>query len=81
MRATPVNIARKIRPGGYFMMMEPKGEFMVIWDRWLWYKRVSWIETETGIALRHDDIVALAQPIFKPLRITYFNRLSLFYPN
>ena len=66
------NVARMVRPGGHFMMMEPNDDFLLSVVRRIWYRRDRWFEADSEAALKHDEIAAQAAPYFTPERVTYF---------
>jgi ubiquinone/menaquinone biosynthesis C-methylase UbiE len=65
------NIARLVRPGGHFMMMEPSDHSFLSGIRRIWYKADRWFEADTEHALKHDELAAMAAPYFVPERIIY----------
>lgn len=69
--ATLENVARLVRPGGCFMMMEPNAEFFLSALRRFWYKHDKWFEADTEAALRHDEIARVAERYFMPERVLY----------
>lgn len=71
LKTTLTNIARIVRPGGHFMMMEPSDYSFLSGIRRFWYKTDKWFESDTEHALKHEDLVALAQPYFVPEKIIY----------
>lgn len=71
MPATLQNIARMVRPGGHFLMMEPNDQFFLSAVRRIWYKQDKWFEANTEAALKHDDLAALAAPYFVPERVSF----------
>lgn len=72
MDVTLRNIARLIRPGGHFLMMEPNEDFLLSAVRRIWYRRDRWFEADTEAALKHDEIAARASPWFVPVWVQYF---------
>lgn len=66
------NVARMIRPGGTFLMMEPNADFLLSGVRRFWYRRDRWFEADTEEALKHDELAALAHPYFVPEKVEYF---------
>lgn len=65
------NIARMIRPGGRFFMMEPNDEFFLSAVRRIWYRKDQWFEADSEAALKHKEIASLAAPYFVPRRVIY----------
>ncbi|MBP5855622.1 class I SAM-dependent methyltransferase [Marivibrio halodurans] len=70
--ATFRNVAQMVRPGGYFLMMEPNDDFILSVIRRVWYRRDRWFEADTEEALKHDEIASRAAPYFTPVRVEYF---------
>lgn len=65
------NIARMVRPGGRFLMVEPNDEMFLSAVRRLWYRRDRWFEADTESALKHDEIAKRAAPYFVPKRVIF----------
>jgi ubiquinone/menaquinone biosynthesis C-methylase UbiE len=65
------NVARMVRPGGQFLMMEPSDDFFLSAVRRFWYKKDRWFEADTEEALKHDELAAQAVPYFVPQRVCY----------
>ncbi|WP_404385132.1 class I SAM-dependent methyltransferase [Caenispirillum salinarum] len=66
------NVAKMVKPGGFFMMMEPNDDFLMSNVRRAWYRKDKWFEADTEEALRHDALLELGQPYFERHRLTYF---------
>ncbi|MBF0126086.1 MAG: class I SAM-dependent methyltransferase [Magnetococcales bacterium] len=58
------NIASLIRPGGYFLMMEPNSEYILEPLRKLWYRKDAFFEADTEEALSHDALNRLGASWF-----------------
>lgn len=71
LKTTLANVARMVRPGGHFMMMEPSDHSFLSGIRRLWYKADHWFESDTEHALKHDELAALAAPYFTPEKVVY----------
>jgi len=71
LKMTLKNVARIVRPGGHFMMMEPSDQFILSSVRRIWYKADHWFESDTEHALKHDELVAMAAPYFVPEKVLY----------
>lgn len=69
---TFANVARLVRPGGRFMMMEPNDDFLLSAVRRLWYRSDHWFDADTEAALKHDRIARSARPYFEPEKVVYF---------
>ncbi len=65
------NVARMIRPGGHFLMMEPSDDFFLSALRRVWYRKDKWFEADTERALKHDEIARMGAPYFVPERVRY----------
>ncbi|MDW6020957.1 class I SAM-dependent methyltransferase [Mesorhizobium sp. BAC0120] len=65
------NVARMLRPGGRFLMMEPSEDFFLSAVRRIWYKKDRWFEAETEAALVHDELSRQAAPYFVPERVLH----------
>lgn len=66
------NVARMVRPGGLFMMMEPNNDFLLSSVRRIWYRKDKWFEADSEEALKHDEILTRADPYFVCERLRYF---------
>jgi ubiquinone/menaquinone biosynthesis C-methylase UbiE len=71
LKTTLRNVARIVRPGGHFMMMEPSDHFFLSGVRRFWYKADRWFESDTERALKHDELVEMAAPYFHPEILLY----------
>jgi len=69
--ATLKNIARMLRPSGYFLMMEPSEDFFLSSVRRIWYSKDRWFEAETEAALKHEELARQASPYFVPERVLH----------
>lgn len=65
------NVARLIRPGGHFMMMEPSDDSFLSGIRRIWYRADRYFEADTEHALKHDALAAMARPYFVPEKVVY----------
>jgi ubiquinone/menaquinone biosynthesis C-methylase UbiE len=65
------NVARIVRPGGHFMMMEPSDDSFLSGIRRVWYRADRWFEADTEHALKHDELLATAGPYFVPEKVIY----------
>ncbi len=72
------NVARMVRLGGHFMMMEPNDDFVLSAVRRTWYRKGRWFEADTEAALKYDEIAVRAEPYFALERVHYFGE-SAFY--
>jgi SAM-dependent methyltransferase len=66
------NVARMMKSGGSFLMMEPNDEFILSFVRRIWYRHDKLFEADTEHALKHDELAELAKPYFIPEKVTYF---------
>lgn len=66
------NVARMIKPGGAFLMMEPNDEFILSFIRRIWYRNDRWFEADTERALRHAELEEIAKPWFTFDKVKYF---------
>ncbi|KWV48380.1 hypothetical protein AS156_18020 [Bradyrhizobium macuxiense] len=71
LRTTLTNIARIVRPGGHFLMVEPSDHSFLSGIRRMWYKADRWFEADTEQALKHDELAATAAPYFVPEKVVY----------
>lgn len=71
MDTTLKNVARMLRPGGCFLMMEPSEDFFLSAVRRIWYRKDRWFESETEAALKHDELASQASPHFVPQRVLH----------
>ena len=66
------NLARMIKPGGMFYMMEPNAQFLLNNVRDFWYRNDDYFEADSEAALYHDALALMARPYFTPRRVHYF---------
>lgn len=71
LKTTLTNVARIVRPGGRFMMMEPSDHSFLSGIRRIWYKADSWFESDTEHALKHEELLAMAAPYFTLEKVLY----------
>ncbi len=71
LKTTLTNVARMVRPGGHFMMMEPSDDSFLSGIRRAWYKADRYFEADTEHALKHDELIAMARPYFVPEKVLY----------
>ena len=69
--STLTNIARLLRPGGIFIMVEPNNEFFLESIRKIWYQLDSSFESETEAALNHNQLLDLARNEFELVSLEY----------
>jgi SAM-dependent methyltransferase len=72
------NIAAMIKPGGYFLMMEPSADFALNIVRDKWYAADKYFDAPTEEALSHDTILKQAGPYFEGEAVRYFGGLAYF---
>ena len=73
------NVARMLRPGGRFFMMEPSEDFFLSAIRRAWYKKDRWFEANTEAALKHDELVGQAFPYFHPERVLFVGGPAFYF--
>jgi SAM-dependent methyltransferase len=61
---TLTTIRSLLKPGGWLLMMEPNDDYIFGSVRRLWYRLDGWFDAQTEQALRHDELLRLAQPHF-----------------
>jgi SAM-dependent methyltransferase len=69
---TLANVARMLKPGGSFVMLEPNALFFLEGLRSLWYRLDSSFDAATEHALFHDDLLASASEYFTCTDTRYF---------
>jgi SAM-dependent methyltransferase len=72
------NIAAMVKPGGYFLMMEPSADFALNVVRNKWYAADKYFDAPTEEALSHDAILQQAAPYFEGEAVRYFGGLAYF---
>ncbi|WP_197082621.1 class I SAM-dependent methyltransferase [Bradyrhizobium sp. LTSP885] len=72
------NIAAMVKPGGYFLMMEPSADFALNVVRDRWYAADKYFDAPTEEALSHDAILKQAEPYFEGKAVRYFGGLAYF---
>jgi SAM-dependent methyltransferase len=77
--ATLLNVARLVKPGGLFLMMEPNNRHFLEFARRLWYRLDSSFDYKTERALAHDELAAIARENFDVQWIRYFGGPGYFF--
>ncbi len=65
------NVARFLRPGGLFLMLEPNREFVLEGARRLWYRADRYFDAPTEAALAHAELLQRAGARFDLRRVRY----------
>jgi SAM-dependent methyltransferase len=72
------NIAAMMKPGGYFLMMEPSADFALNVVRDKWYVSDKYFDAPTERALSHDALLKEAAPYFEADAVRYFGGPAYF---
>ena len=72
------NVARILKPGGTFIMLEPNSQFFLEALRNLWYRLDKSFDAETEHALNHDEIFEYVGQYFRCQDLTYFGGPAYF---
>jgi SAM-dependent methyltransferase len=65
------NVARMVRPGGFFVLLEPNRRFALERLRRFWYRVDRYFDAATEAALDHDEVLALTRGKFALLDCRY----------
>lgn len=76
--ATLENVARLVRPGGLFIMVEPNALFALNRLRELWYRKDHWFREQEEAPLVHATLADLARERFTPLEVRYLGGPAYF---
>jgi ubiquinone/menaquinone biosynthesis C-methylase UbiE len=72
------NVARLLKPGGIFMMMEPNSRFFLEPLRNFWYRHDKFFDAQNERALAHAELLALANDDFVRKDIKHFGGPAFF---
>lgn len=72
------NIASFIRPNGFFLMMEPNGEYFLEPLRKIWYRRDRFFEADTEEALSHDKLLQIGASWFNLKQVRHMGGPAYF---
>lgn len=72
------NVAKILKPGGTFVMLEPNARFFLEAVRQVWYRADGSFDSETEHALDHDVLLRQATPFFHPHSLDYFGGPAFF---
>ena len=75
---TLVNVARLLRPGGVFVMLEPNCRFFLESLRKIWYRLDGSFDADTEHALDHDEILQSVRQYFRIAPPRYFGGPAYF---
>lgn len=77
LRQTLENVAALVRPGGWFLLVEPNARYLLQAVRDLWYRKDGYFDAASERALTHDELTALA-PQFQPDLVQYYGGPAYF---
>lgn len=77
LKQTLANISAMVRPGGWFVMVEPNHRYLLQSVRDFWYRNDRYFDAATERALTHEELQALA-PQFKPQDVSYYGGPAYF---
>mgnify|MGYP003348609058 FL=1 len=75
---TLANVARMLKPGGLFLMLEPNSRHMLEAVRRVWYRLDASFDHATEHALDHEALLAAGHGAFEAERVTYFGGPAYF---